>query len=114
MVDAVSVRVISPERIGVGVRIAVRTRILGVPLLTDVLEVTEWEPPRRLVMVRRGFVRGLGVWVLEAADGGTGFRWEEEIRVPIPLLGELLLCLYRPLTRRLMRRSLENFAARLR
>src|SRR5437764_9611292 len=75
MVDAVSVRVVSPERAGPGTRIAVRTRVLGLPALTDVLEVTEWEPPRRLVMARSGFVRGSGTWLLEDDGAGTRFTW---------------------------------------
>ena len=114
MVDAASVRVVSPGRRGVGTRIAVRTRILGVPLLTDHLEVTGWDPPRRLAMRRRGFVRGLGTWVLEPAPSGTRFAWIEELRVPVPLLGEVALLAYRPMLRRLMRRSLGNLATRLR
>ena len=114
MVDAASVRVVSPLREGTGVRIAVRTRILGVPALTDTLEVTGWDPPRELTMVRNGFVRGTGRWRVEAVTGGTRIEWIEEIRMPIPVLGELLLRAYRPVMRRLMRRSLGNLAARVR
>lgn len=114
MVDAASVRVVSATRAGPGTRIRVRTRILGFPLLTDVLEVTGWDPPRRLVMRRGGFVRGRGVWSLDEAGVGTRFIWEEELRVPIPLLGELALLLYRPVMRRLMRRSLANLASLMR
>ena len=114
MVDAVSVRVAGPLRAGVGARIVVRTNVLGAPLLTDRLEVTEWDPPRRLVMTRRGFVRGLGEWRLQPAGPGTRFVWDEQIRMPIPVLGELTLLLYRPVMRRLMQRSMANLAAALR
>ena len=114
MGDAATVRVITPQREGPGVRIAVRTKILGFPLLTDTLEVTEWDPPTRLVMVRRGFVRGRGEWRLDPTDGATTFIWREEIRMPLPLLGELVLRLYRPFLRRLMRRSVVRLAAALR
>lgn len=114
MVDAVTVRVASPRRSGAGTRVEVRTRILGLPLLTDLLEVTEWDPPRRLVMVRRGFVRGRGTWRLEPDPSGTRFTWSEEIRVPVPVVGELALFGYRPVMRRLMRRSLENLARQVR
>src|SRR5207237_10568351 len=79
MVDAASVRVVSPLREGTGVRIAVRTRILGVPALTDTLEVTGWDPPRELTMVRNGFVRGTGRWRVEAVPGGTRIEWIEEL-----------------------------------
>jgi polyketide cyclase/dehydrase/lipid transport protein len=114
MVDAVSVGVTSPGRTGVGTRIDVRTRILGLPVLTDLLEVTEWDPPRRLVVTRRGFVRGTGAWVLDRQPNATRVQWSEEIRVPVPVLGELALLAYRPIMRRLMRRSLTNLAGQVR
>jgi hypothetical protein len=114
MADAAAVRVLTERREGAGVRIAVRTRVLGVPLLTDVLEVAEWDPPRRLAMARRGFVRGRGEWRLEPSDGSTLFSWHEEIRVPVPLLGELVLSVYRPFLQRLMRRSMGRLAETLR
>ena len=110
MKDADSVRVLGPRREGVGVRLAVRTQVLGVPALTEVLEVERWEPPRRLVIAHRSFVRGLGVWVVEPAVGGSVFRWVEELHLPFPVLGELALLVYRPLMRRLMRASARGLA----
>jgi hypothetical protein len=112
--DADSVRVITSHREGVGVIIAVRTRVLGVPLLTDHLEVTMWDPPRRLVMAHRGLVRGVGEWLLEPAGRGARFSWTEELHLPVPVLGELALLAYRPFLRRLMRRSLTNLERLLR
>jgi len=106
--DAVWVRVLTPERAGLGVRVRVLNRVLLVPLFTEQLEVTGWDPPRRLVMAHRSFVRGTGIWSLEQADGGTRFTWTEELSLPIPLLGELALLAYRPFLRRLMRGSLAN------
>jgi hypothetical protein len=106
--DAVSVRVLTSHRGGVGVIVAVRTRVLGVPVLTDRLEVTVWDPPRRLVMAHRGLVRGVGEWLLQPAGGGTRFTWTEDLALPVPILGELVLLAYRPSMRRLMRRSLSN------
>jgi hypothetical protein len=106
--DADSVRVITSHREGVGVIVAVRTRVLGVPLLTDHLEVTMWDPPRRLVMAHRGLVPGVGEWLFEPAGGGARFSWTEELHLPVPVLGELALLAYRPFLRRLMRRSLSN------
>jgi uncharacterized protein YndB with AHSA1/START domain len=113
MHDADSVRVLTTHREGEGVRIAVRTRVLGVPLFTEVLEVTAWEPPRRVALAHRGFVRGAGEWLLGPAAQGTHFRWREEISIPVPILGELALLAYRPFMRWLMRRSLANLASLL-
>jgi hypothetical protein len=106
--DAVWVRLLTTEHAGVGTRIEVKNRVLHVPLFTEQLEVVRWEPPRRMVMAHRSFVRGTGTWSLEPADGSTMFTWTEELSLPIPILGELALLVYRPFLRRLMRGSLAN------
>ena len=113
MRDADSVRVLTTHREGPGVRIAVKTRVLNVPAFTEVLEVTEWNPPERLVVSHRGFVRGDGVWTLEPAPGGTRFLWVEMLSLPVPVLGALALLVYRPFMRRLMRRALRDLGASL-
>jgi hypothetical protein len=110
MQDAVRVRVLTRHRQGTGVRIAVRTRVLGLPLLTETLEVVEWDQPHRLRVAHRGFVRGVGEWVLEDLDEATRLRWNESLGLPIARLGELALRAYRPFLRRLMGRSLAKFA----
>ncbi len=103
MKDADSVRVLTPNREGTGVRVAVKTRVLGVPAFTEVLEVLEWDPPRRLLMAHRSFVRGEGEWTLQEAGEGSRFTWTEDVSLPVPLLGELALIAYRPLMRHLMK-----------
>ncbi len=113
MGDAASVRVLGSRREGVGTTIAVRTRVLGVPVFTERLEVTVWEPPRRLVVAHRSFVRGVGTWRLQPVEGGTWFSWVEELSLPVPLLGELALLAYRPVLRRLMGASLRRLRAEL-
>ena len=50
MLDADRVEVIGERREGVGVRLAVRTRILGLPAFTEPMEVVAWDPPRRLTL----------------------------------------------------------------
>lgn len=112
--DAVSVRVLGSRREGLGVRIAVRNRVLNVPLFTEELEVTGWEPGRRLEMTHRSFVRGVGTWELSPEGSGSRFAWVEELSLPVPLLGELALIVYRPFMRHLMRgamRDLRSFVA---
>lgn len=102
MRDADRVEVISSQRSGVGTTVAVKTRVLGVPLFTERLEVVSWDPPRELRIAHRSFIRGTGTWALEPAGGGTRFRWIEEIALPVPVLGELALRVYRPFMRHLM------------
>jgi uncharacterized protein YndB with AHSA1/START domain len=106
--DAVWVRVLTTEREGVGARVKVLNRVLHVPLFAEQLEVVGWDPPRLMVMAHRSFVRGTGTWSLEPVNGSTRFTWTEELSLPIPLLGELALLVYRPFLRRLMRGSLAN------
>jgi hypothetical protein len=106
--DAVWVRLLTPERAGVGTRIEVLNRVLRVPLFTEELEVVAWEPPRMMAMAHRSFVRGTGNWSLEPVDDSTRFTWTEELSLPIPVLGELALLVYRPFLRGQMRRSLAN------
>jgi hypothetical protein len=115
MADADEVRVLGTARAGVGVRIAVRTRVLNVPAFTEVLEVVRWEPPRLLQIAHTGFVRGAGEWRLDAlAADETRFTWTEELRLPVPVLGELALHVYAHIMRRLMARSIAGLAEEFR
>jgi Polyketide cyclase / dehydrase and lipid transport len=105
MLDADRVEVVSDTREGVGVRLAVKTRLLGIPAFTEPMEVTVWEPPRRLVIRHGSLVAGTGVWDLVPLDGGTGFRWTEDIRLRVPVIGELAAWAYCPVMRALMGRA---------
>jgi hypothetical protein len=109
MRDADSVRVLSVAREGVGVRLAVRTRVLNVPMFTEILEVIEWEPPSRLVMAHRSFIRGTGEWTLEPDGVGSRFGWTERLSLPVPILGAVALRVYRPFMRHLMRTASSGF-----
>lgn len=113
MRDADRVEVCTPQREGVGVRIAVRTRVFNVPAFTEVLEVVRWEPCSRLEIAHRSFVRGTGAWVLEPVDGGTRFTWSEILELPVPVLGELALRVYRPFMYLLMGSAMDGLRAYL-
>lgn len=107
MPDVAWVKVLGPER-GLGARVAVRTRVLGVPLVTDVLLVTAWDPPRGLSVAHHGVVRGPGEWLLQPVEEGTRFTWRESLRMRPPLLGDVALWVYSPVQRIQLRRSLGN------
>ena len=106
MRDADRVEVLTAQREGLGVRLAVHTRVLGAPAFTEVLEVTAWDPPSRLEIAHRSFVRGRGVWTFAGDAAGTTFTWVEDLSLPVPVLGELALIVYRPFQRWLMRGAL--------
>ena len=111
MPDVAWMRVTGTSR-ELGARILVRTRVLGVPATTDVLEVVEWDPPRLLRVAHRGVVTGWGEWRLEAEPGPTTrFSWSEHLTLPLGPLGELGLRVYAPVQRAMLRRSLRNLAA---
>ena len=105
MLDADRVDVVSAERVGVGVRIAVKTRILGLPAFTEPMEVTGWDPPHRLTIAHGSAVAGVGTWELTRVDGGTRFVWSEDVRLRVPVVGEMAAILYRPVMRWLMSRA---------
>ena len=105
MLDADRVEVVSAHREGVGVRLAVRTRILGLPAFTEPMEVIGWEPPRRLVLRHGGLIAGEGAWTLTPEPGGTRFVWTEDVRLGVSMVGGAATRMYAPVLRRLMRRA---------
>jgi hypothetical protein len=108
MADADEVRVTSAAREGLGATLAVRTRLLNVPVFTERLEVIGWNPPGELRVAHRGFIHGAGTWSLTPAGAGTRFRWIEDLSLPVPLLGGLALLVYRPFMRYLMGRTMKR------
>jgi hypothetical protein len=106
--DADSVRVLTEHREGLGVRIAVRNRVFNIPAFTEELEVTGWDPPRRLQMTHMSFIHGTGTWNLDPEAEGTRFRWVEDVSLPIPVLGEIALWVYRPFLLHLMRGAMRD------
>ena len=113
MLDADSVTVVSDQREGVGVQLAVRTRLFGIAAFTEPMEVVEWDPPRRLDIRHGSLVAGTGAWILDPTAGGTRFAWREEIRLAVPVLGELAAAMYRPIMRGLMDRAMKGLRRHL-
>ena len=114
MRDADRVTVVSPAREGVGVRLAVRTRLFGIPAFVEPMEVTSWEPPRRLVVLHGGPLAGEGTWSLEPVTAGTRFTWTERVRLRVPVLGVVAAWCYRPVLGWLMGRGQRDLLARVR
>jgi carbon monoxide dehydrogenase subunit G len=101
------------EEEGAGMRLAIRTKVLGIPLVTDELLITAWEPPNRMGVYHKGLVRGAAEWRLEALDGGTRFTWIEDLRMPPPMLGAIALFLYSPVLRWNFGRSMRKLSERV-
>jgi carbon monoxide dehydrogenase subunit G len=107
MPDVAWVRPLVARR-GRGLRLLVRTRVFGLPVANDVMEVTEWQPPTRLGIRHTGVVSGPAEWRLDRTREGTRFVWSEDVRLAIPVFGELALRAYWPWQRRMFRRSMLN------
>jgi carbon monoxide dehydrogenase subunit G len=107
MPDVAWIRVIGPER-EMNARVAVRTKVFGIPFVTDKLKVVWWEPPRRLVVRHLGLVRGTGEWRLDRTGDRTRFSWTEDLTLDVPLVGDLALHVYGPGLRWVHRRAIAN------
>jgi len=111
MVDVESIEFLSATHRGPGTRMRVATRV-GPFRTSDVMAFTAWEPPALLVVSHQGLFTGEGRFVLEPIDGGTRFRWEEDIRFPWYLGGPIGAWLARPVLAAIWRRNLRRLSAR--
>ena len=101
--------VTSPHREGVGVEATATVRV-GAIKTHDSVRVDVWDPPRRLGIEHRGWVKGRGDLRLEPDGAGTRFHWREELHPPWGFLGALGLRAYRPMLARTFRRDLDLLA----
>jgi len=110
------VEVVGGNPRGIGGRLAARTgvpwrrgRHLGV---LDTMVVTEWEPPRRVVVQHTGrIVRGPGIFEVAPRGERTTVTWTEQLWLPFGPLGQLGWPVVRPVVVAGVRRSLRRFAA---
>jgi carbon monoxide dehydrogenase subunit G len=107
MADARAVEFVGDQRRGIGTRMRVTTRV-GLLRTTDVMEVTEWDPPRVIGVAHRGLVGGAGRFRLEPEGDGTRFEWSEDLRFPWFLGGPAGAFIARPILRGIWRRNLQR------
>ena len=83
MADAETIRFLTEQTSGVGTRFECITKV-GPIRLTDVMEITEWEPGRSMGVRHTGVVTGTGRFTIDPLDDGrrTRFSWEEELTFP--------------------------------
>jgi uncharacterized protein YndB with AHSA1/START domain len=109
MVDVHELTIASETKSGVGTVLRVTSELFGQPVVKDVMEITAWDPPRRMDVAHRGQFHGTGSFVLEPVENGTIFTWVEDFRPPFGPLGEAGFALVvRPHLLRVFARSLEN------
>jgi carbon monoxide dehydrogenase subunit G len=108
LADADRVEVVSAVREGMGVRLRVRTRLFGVAVFTEPMEVVGWDPPRGLAIRHGGPVAGTGTWTIEPDPAGSRFTWTEDVVLDVPLVGALAARCYAPILRWMMGRSMRG------
>ena len=90
MADAVAIHFQTEQTRGVGTTFLCDTKV-GPITLQDHMEITEWEPGRKMGVKHTGVVTGSGVFELEPIDldRRTRFTWTEDLRFPWFLGGRL-------------------------
>ncbi|MEO8107602.1 MAG: SRPBCC family protein [Actinomycetes bacterium] len=78
----------------------------------DTMVITEWDPPRRCVVLHTGnVVKGLGIFEVVALPRGLSrFVWAEELDLPLGVVGRLGWPIVRPGFAWGVRRSLQKLA----
>ena len=108
---ATDVRAVGGAAHEVGGRIEAWTGLGPIGFL-DTMVITEWDPPRRVVVDHTGaVVRGLGIMeVVSAGPQAAKLLWGEDLEVPGGRLGQAGWPLVRPFAAAGVRRSLVRFA----
>jgi uncharacterized membrane protein len=108
MVEMKSVRMLTPDPLGVGSRGLARVRILGIGV-EDPVTVTEFEPPRRFAIRHEGLFTGGGTIDLTPGSDGrsTIVTWDETL-IP-PVLPDLGAVIGRPILGSIFQSDLHRF-----
>lgn len=112
MTDVESIEFGAGARQGAGTEMRVATRI-GPFRTTDVMTITDWEPPRRISVLHHGFFTGRGEFDISAVGAATRFTWTEEIDFPWRVGGPIAAIFARPVLTLIWRRNLQRFKALL-
>ena len=113
MQDAVAIRFTSRGRTGTGTTFECDTRV-GPLRLTDLMEITEWQPRHAMGVRHAGVVTGQGRFTLRRARRGrTRFTWQERLTFPWWLGGPVGAAAAKPVLTRVWKRNVANLRARV-
>jgi len=95
----------------VGARLEAFTGIGKIGFL-DTMVVTSWDPPNRCDVLHTGkVVRGTGTFkVVAIHDHASRFFWEEDLEIPLGIIGKIGFTLVKPLFLLGIKKSLAKFA----
>ncbi len=112
MRDAIAIRFVGDLRRGVGTTFECDTKV-GPIRLTDIMEITQWEPGSKMAVMHRGLITGSGHFFLEDGPGtATTIRWEERLRFPWWFGGTIGAWVARPVLAALWRGNLRRLRTR--
>lgn len=112
MQDAREIRFLTSTIEGVGVRFECDT-VIGPIKLTDIMEITDWQPSQRMGVRHQGIVGGSGVFELRASGSATVFSWVEELTFPWYLGGPIGAIAARPILRAVWNGNLRRLKTRI-
>ena len=108
MADATAIRFTSDRREGTGTTFDCNTKV-GPLRLVDRMQITAWEPERRMGVRHVGLVTGVGEFVLRPdAPAATHMTWNEELRFPWWLGGRAGAWVARPVLGQIWRGNLRR------
>jgi hypothetical protein len=108
MADAKAIRFRGSQRQGVGTSFECDTRV-GPLGLTDLMQITDWRPGKRMGVRHVGVVKGDGGFTLSRRRrGGTRFTWSERLVFPWWLGGPIGAAVGSELLRLIWVRNLHN------
>ena len=108
MADAVAIRFRGDQTTGVGTTFECDTKV-GPLRLTDVMEITRWEPGRAMGVRHVGLVAGDGEFTLSRVRRRrTRFRWSEQLVFPWWMGGRIGALVGGRVMRRIWRNNLRQ------
>jgi hypothetical protein len=113
MTDAEAIRITSEQRTGVGTTFECDTAV-GPFRLTDLMEITAWEPGAAMGVRHVGLVSGEGVFTITEEHGGRSrFTWRERLVFPWWMGGSVGGLIGGRIMKRIWRGNLRTLKARV-
>lgn len=107
MQDAEQIRFLSESHRGLGTRFECDT-VVGPFKLTDVMEITNWQPGQSMGVRHQGLVTGTGEFKLRASGSTTVFSWVEQLSFPWYFAGPIGAAAARPILTALWKGNLRR------
>jgi len=113
MLDATAITFVGDRRRGLGTTFECATRV-GPIRLTDVMEITGWEPGSRMSVRHSGLIGGSGDFTLSDGPGAaTTITWQERLRFPWWMGATMGAVVARPVLAALWRGNLDRLRRRI-